>query len=320
MWNHRAMERAIGDGSGLAELRRAVAAIEGRPTVWSDPGTGERGTRAAMRTTTERHDAVPGGIAAAAPALAPLVDFGLPGLDRRLGPLGGLAPGSLHEIVCDESRGAGALVGFLAALLARLAERRPGRILWIATGSARRETGGLHPPGLAAFGLDPNRLVEAVVGTPEDALWAAEEALTCRGTAAVVIEIPGNPRVLDLTATRRLALRAAAAGSLGLLARVAGAGGTTAAVTRWRVGGRASRPFADFPEGLGRPAFRLTLEKNRDGRLGDFEIEWDPHDRRFALLPAHSGAAAPSPADRPAAADGARILPFDRPGTGRRIG
>jgi protein ImuA len=312
------MERAIGDGSGLAELRRAVAAIEGRPMVWTDPG--ERGARAAMRETIERADAGPRGDVATEPALAPLVDFGLPSLDRRLGALGGLAAGTLHEIVCDESRGAGALAGFLAALLARLTARRPGRILWISTGAARRETGGLHPPGLAGFGLDPDRLVEAAVATPEDALWAAEEALACRGTAAVVIEIPGNPRVLDLTATRRLALRAAAAGSLGLLARVGGSGGTTAAVTRWRVGGRASRPFADFPEGLGRPAFRLTLEKNRDGRLGDFEIEWNPHDRRFALLPAHSGAAASSPADRPAAADGARVLPFGRPQPDRRAG
>lgn len=287
MWNHAAMERAIGDGIGLAELRRAVAAIEGRPTVGGGHVHGE-------------------------PAIAPLVDFGLATIDRRLGPLGGLAAGSLHEIVCDESRAAGALAGFLAALLARLVERRKDRILWISTAEARRETGGLHAPGLAAFGLDPGRLVEIAVARPEEALWAAEEALACRGSAAVVVELPGNPRVLDLTATRRLALRAADGGALGLLARVGGSAGTTAAVTRWRVGARASRPFGDFPEGLGRPAFRLTLEKNRDGRLGDFEIEWDPHDRRFALLPAHSGASSSPSADRSAATAGGRILPFGR--------
>ena len=281
----------------LADLRRTIAALEGRPAA------AERFDAAALERSREA-----GGSDAVLP-------FGVEAVDRRLG-AGGLALGALHEIACDESREAGAVTGFATALLARLAARRPGRILWIVATEARRETGRLDAPGLAAFGLDPGRLVEVAAADATEALWAFEEGLACRGTAAVVAEIPGRPTVLDLTATRRLALRAGAdAGrALGLLLRVAGPAQTTAAATRWRVGAARSRPLDGFAPGLGRPTFRLELEKNRDGRLGTFDLEWSSHDRRFALLPAHPGALSAESLDRPAASPGpGRILAFERP-------
>lgn len=275
----------------LADLRRAVAVLEGRRPL---SGPGETADLAAL-------------------------PFGLPTLDRRLGPAGGLALGALHEIVCDGARDGAAASGFAGALLARLTTRRAGRLVWITTAEARRETGRLHAQGLRLFGLDPARLVEVAAERPEEALWAFEEALGCRGSAAVVAEIPGAPAVLDLTATRRLALRAAPTGDgiggFGLLLRVGGRAQTTAAATRWRVATAPSRPFPGFADGLGRPAFRLDLEKNRDGRLGRFDLEWDPHVRRFGSLPAHSGGASAPSFDRPtASADGGRLLAF--PGSG----
>lgn len=281
----------------LAALKRAVAAIERRGSL-----TGGQGAAAALAVDD---DARPG------------LDFGVAALDRRLGPAGGLAFGALHEIACDAARDTGPLVGLACALVARLLARRGGRVVWITTAEARREGGGLHAPGLAAFGLDPGRLIEVRAERPEEALWAFEEAVSCRGTAAVVAEIPGHPAVLDLTATRRLALRASAGGgeerNFGLLLRASGSAQTTAAATRWRVTAAPSRPIGGFALGLGRPAFRLELEKNREGRLGRFDIEWDPHDRRFAALPSHSGAASAPTADRPPApAGGGRILAFER--------
>ncbi|MCE1235487.1 MAG: hypothetical protein LWW93_03930 [Hyphomicrobiales bacterium] len=285
---------ALDAADRLADLRRAVARLEGRPAL--------------------------GAIDAPSSEL-PALPFGLPGLDGRLGPAGGLAFGALHEIVCDAGRDAAAVAGFAGALLARLSERRDGRIVWITTAEARREAGPLHAPGLRLLGLDPGRLVEVAADRPEEALWAFEEALDCRGSAAVVAEIPGAPAALDLTATRRLALRAApggadAPGGFGLLLRVGGRAQTTAAATRWRVAAAPSRPFDDAFDGLGRPAFRLDLEKNRDGRLGRFDLEWDPHARRFGLLPAHSGRASAPSADRSAASpDLGRLLAF--PGVGR---
>jgi protein ImuA len=286
---------ALAAADRLADLRRAVAALEGRPSADAFARGDPRPFEAAL-------------------------SFDIPALDARLGPAGGLAFGSLHEIVCDGTRDAAAVTGFASALLARLLARRDGRFVWITTAEARRETGPLHPPGLRLFGLDPARLVEVAAERPEEALWAFEEALASPGSAAVVAEIPGHPAVLDLTATRRLALRAAAGesgpGGFGLLLRVGGRPQTTAAATRWRVSAVPSRPLAGFRDGLGRPAFRLDLEKNRDGRLGRFDLEWDPHARRFGSLPAHSGRLSAEPADRSAApAPGGRLLAF--PSAGR---
>lgn len=288
------MAQAAEAAERLAGLRREIAALEGRPA-------------ASLRLEAE----------VVAQARDDVLPFGVEAVDRRLGG-GGLALGALHEIACDESREAGAVTGFAAALIARLLERRPGRVLWIVAAEARREVGRLDGPGLAALGLDPGRLVEVAAADAVEALWAFEEGLACRGTAAVVAEIPGRPAALDLTATRRLALRAGSGGdggrAFGLLLRVGGPAQTTAAATRWRVGAARSRPLDGFAPGLGRPAFRLDLEKNRDGRLGTFDLEWSSHDRRLALLPSHPGSASAAASDRPAASAGeGRVLAFERP-------
>ncbi|MER2606873.1 MAG: DNA repair protein [Siculibacillus sp.] len=290
---------ATNGGDRLGELKRVIAGIEGRRVISTAVGAasveGEGGA----------------GLA-----------FGLDDVDRRLGTAGGLAFGALHEVVCDEAREAGAVSGFAAALLARLLDRRGGRVLWIATAEARRETGRLAARGLGAFGLDPGRVVEVAVERVEEALWAFEEGLGCRATTAVVAEIPDRSIALDLTATRRLALRAARgavaeAAGFGLLLRVGGRPQTTAAATRWRVAALPSRALGDFAPGVGRPSLRLDLEKNRDGRLGRFAVEWSPHERRFVSLPAHSLAAPAVSADRPAATQGgARVLAFERSARG----
>ena len=55
--------------------------------------------------------------------------------------------------------------------------------------------------------------------------------------------------------------------------------------------------------GIGRPAWRLALERNRHGQTGSFDLEWDHDTRRFALAAAQPGAisalALPYLSDRP---------------------
>ena len=95
-------------------------------------------------------------------------------IDRWLG--GGLARGRVHAVA-----GSGA-TAFAAVLCARL----HGPILWCVV------EGGpfppLHPPGLAALGLDPHRLVMARADSETAVLGAAETGLRERGLAAVVVE------------------------------------------------------------------------------------------------------------------------------------
>ena len=108
-------------------------------------------------------------------------------------------------------------------------------MLWIVEAAAAREAGLPYGVGLDRFGCDSTRLIVVRVRKPGDALWVFEEGLACRGLAAVLTEIRGTPRLLDLTASRRLALRAEAGGVMGLLLRQTGEADPSAALTRWRV-------------------------------------------------------------------------------------
>src|SRR5690606_30942316 len=148
-------------------------------------------------------------------------------------------------------------LGFATALLARLALRDDRPVLCIAEESALREGGHPHGPGLDQFGLAAARLVVVETRRPEEALWVFEEGLRCTGLAAVLCELRGRPRALDLTASRRLALRARESGVTGLLLRQAAAAEPGAARTRWRAAPSPAGTFDGFPEGIGRPAWRL---------------------------------------------------------------
>jgi protein ImuA len=238
------------------------------------------------------------------PTLAPrranaTLPFGIPKLDDVLG--GGLRRAALHELRTDESRNAAAVTGFAVALLARLALEDSRPFLWIVDQNVGRETGLPYGVGLRAFGIDPSRLIIVRVKQPVDALWVFEEGLRCAGIYAVVTELGGNPRSLDLTASRRLALRAAETGITGLLLRPSAHSEPGAASSRWHVSPLPSAFEAEYPDGIGRPAWRLALERNRHGITGTFDVEWNHEQRRFApagTAPAHPRSLAAVSVDR----------------------
>ncbi len=291
------------DQARIITLRREIAAIEGRPAGFSegsdffvpassrDPlADAERGKKAigprvmpGAEQNGERGKHLP---------------LGIPDLDRRLG--GGLPLAALHEIRAGETRESGALAGFAAALAARLAQLQSKPILWVEEEMALTEAGHPFGVGLAQFGLDPARLIVVRARRPEDALWTLEEGLRCSGLAAVLAVIRSSPRALDLTTSRRLALRSAKHGVMGLLLRQAGAAESGAATTRWRVSPRPAAVMDGFSDGVGRPAWRAELEKNRLGPVGVFDLEWDHARIQFGP------SATADPVARPA-------VPFDRP-------
>jgi protein ImuB len=178
----------------LCRLRQDIARLEGRLAE-------------ADRLVLDPAEAV-GSPAGVADGLRPRVRrgrvrFGVAALDGIVG--GGLPLAALHEIRARESRDGGAAAGFVMALLARLSVAGGGRsALWINEAGARRETGGLYGPGLAALGLDPGRIIQVAARNETEALWAFEAALSCRGLGAAICEM--RQVSLDLTATRRCAL------------------------------------------------------------------------------------------------------------------
>src|SRR5690606_40708051 len=110
-------------------------------------------------------------------------------------------------------------------------------------------------------------------------------AATLKVLAATVLELPGNPRQLDLTATRRLHSRAAEAGRPVFLLRHSARVEATAAPFRFLVEPAPAgirrvlgRPLADS---IGPPAFAVTLEKNRLAPPARFILEWNADERTF---------------------------------------
>jgi len=266
------MARSAAAQETLSRLRREIAEIEGRlaeeDRLTLAPAAG--GADAFLRTAADP----------AGEAQATRLPFGVEALDAALG--GGLPLSALSEIRAHESRDGGAAGGFVLSLVARLsAFRALPSVIWISEADARRETGGLYAPGLAALGLDPGLIVEVSVRTEIDALWAFEAALSCRGVGVAVCEL--RQASLDLTATRRCALRARDKGVTGFLVRLGNAWAEpSAAELRFAVAPAPAGEIGGFAAGVGRMAWRLTLEKNRLGRTGAFTVEWNSHERSFA--------------------------------------
>ena len=189
-----------------------------------------------------------------------VLDLGVPPIDAALAG-GGVPLGCLHEVLgaADD----GAATGFVALLLARLAARAGRSALWLTS------DGDLHAPGLAGYGLTPDRLVVARGRKPADLLWALEEAARSDAVAAVVGEVESA----DLTASRRLQLAAESGGVTAFLLRRRGAEMTSSAVTRWRISALGSRPVAGEP-GIGDPCWQLDLLRCRGGRPGRWPVAW----------------------------------------------
>lgn len=210
------------------------------------------------------------------PAALPLFPLGLPALDGPLG--GGLARGAVHDIYAEAEADAPAASGFALALAA--CANRAAPLVWVRQAMVEAEYGSPHGPGLAALGLDPARVVLIRAGDAAEALKAAEDAARTAAVATVVLDLWGEPKALDLTASRRLALAAAQTGATLFMTRLAAAPAPSAAASRWAVRAAASRPFEAGAPGL--PAFAISLLRHRSGLMPRlWRVEWDRDQCRF---------------------------------------
>lgn len=207
------------------------------------------------------------------------LELGIAALDAMLG--GGLPLATLHEIRAGESRDGGMAAGFVLALVALFAAGGGApRVVWVSEAEVRGETGELHAPGLLSLGLDPGSVVEVAARTEEEALWAFEAALVCRGLSVAICEL--RQASLDLSVTRRCALRARETGVTGFFLRLGSEAEPSAAELRFQLLPVQAGTINRFAAGIGRMAWRLALEKNRAGPTGTFMVEWNAHERSFA--------------------------------------
>jgi protein ImuA len=178
---------------------------------------------------------------------------------------GGLLKGALHEVFPAVAGDEAAAAGFVAALGARAAKSK--RILWLRPDFAALEHGEISAPGLVELGLDPGRFLLLRAPDATAVLRAGFDALSCTALGALVIEIPGTPRILDLSASRRLVLAAAQSGVTTFLLRLDAQAEPSAAETRWLVRAApstASRsPSPAFARGRNHAGLGLSAVRNR---------------------------------------------------------
>lgn len=207
--------------------------------------------------------------------------FGLNEMDKVFSK-GGLTLAGVHEIHSSLARHNGAASGFLLALLSLIAAEKPGIILWISDRHVEGETGTLYGPGLHQYGLSPERFLFVQTRNVSESLWAMEEGLMVRGVSACIIDMRGHAKALNLAACRRLMLRAVRKETPAFFLRTSHEGQhLNTASSRWRVGPASAGTINHYEEGVGRSAFSLTLEKNRDGQTGHWICEWNTHVRSF---------------------------------------
>ena len=208
---------------------------------------------------------------------------------------GGLALAAVHEVF-SEGRQSATATGFIAGLARRAAARRP--LVWIRQDFAEMESGALSMSGLAELGLDPRRVVTVRAADVDAALRTAADALACDALGAVVLEVWGETRQLDLVASRKLTLAAQASGVTGLLLRVAAEPAPSTAETRWIVRAAHSPP-ASLWNAWGAPVFDAQLVRNRHGPVGRWIMEWKCDECLFAKPAADPQPVAAAPAHRP---------------------
>jgi protein ImuA len=221
------------------------------------------------------------------------IPLGHPQADAVLG--GGLRPGSLHEVFAQ-----GWCAGGFAVLLALLAAAHSSKeksktLFWVRPDYEAMEYGACSPNGLLDLGGDPQALIQVRTRNAVDALAAANDILACPHVGAVLLEMEGMPKCLDLVASRRLALAAGESGVTLLLLRNGAQAEPSAALTRWQVTSAPSHPGDDD---WGNPVFDAHLTRHRAGGLGNFLMRWNLEHACFET--ADLGAVVRTPADRPA--------------------
>ncbi len=197
-------------------------------------------------------------------------ETGSQSIDMALG--GGLVRATLHEFFAEALANEPAAAAFAICLALRASGGRP--ILWVRQDFVGLEMGEIYAPGLAELGLSPKQLILVRTRDAPSVLRAGEEAARCSPLGAVLIEPWGNPKTLDLVATRRLALAAARSNLPLFMVRAGGAPTPSVASTRWSIRSAPSRPFE--AEAPGHPCFSAQLLRDRAGVAGqDWIVEWN---------------------------------------------
>lgn len=198
--------------------------------------------------------------------------------DIPLGPVldhmpGGVFPtGAIHEFLSPSLTAAAATTGFITAIIHSLMQSNKP-CLWVSTRPL------VFPPGIKIFGVEPDKFIFIDTNKDKEALWTIEEGLKCNSLCAVIGEISS----LDFKQSRRLQLAVENSRVTGFINRLLPQNvqpQPTASVSRWQI-----RPIeSQVPDGLpgiGFARWEVMLLKIRNGRTGNWQIQWS--NNRFTV-------------------------------------
>jgi protein ImuA len=155
--------------------------------------------------------------------------------------------------------------GWAGFLLAQIEIGKP--LLWVQDRMAILESGRVHPAGLPS-----QDIIHVEARDARDALWTMEEGVRCAALSAVIGEIWGDPKALDFTATRRLAV-ASERSSVGCwLVRLGGTANLSGARMRWRIASAPSLLNELDARAPGTPAWDADLFRARGMPPGRWSI------------------------------------------------
>ncbi len=181
---------------------------------------------------------------------------------------------TLSELFAAHPRDAG-WTGFL---LAQIGTDKP--LLWVQDRMAILESGLVHPPGLPS-----QNLIHVEARDAREALWAMEEGVRCAALSAVVGELWGDPKALDFTATRRLAVAAERSGVPCWLVRLGAQANLSGARMRWRLASSPSLANSLDPRAPGAPAWDADLFRARGMPPGRWSFAYEAGAFRLVAAP-----------------------------------
>lgn len=190
-------------------------------------------------------------------------------IDPGLGPILEAFPnktfprGAVHEFLTDTRESIAVTTAFISGILTAFMRSR-GTVLWISSSQI------IYPPGLPLFGVEPDRIIFINLEREQDRYWVMEEALKCESLVAVVAEVND----LSFAVSRRLQLVVEQSRVTGFILRTSQRPpSTTACISRWKITSVPGISPDELP-GLGFPRWNVALLKARNGKPGNWLLEW----------------------------------------------
>lgn len=177
-------------------------------------------------------------------------------------PLGVFPTGAVHEFIFSKAEDIAATNAFISGLVSTCIAAK-GVIVWISL----RPT--VFPTILQRFNIEPSEVIFIHPANEKERLWVTEEALKCDGLRAVVAELES----LSFTNSRRLQLAVEKSNVTGLVLTSSTKNTTNACLSRWKITSLPSEQQDGLP-GVGFPTWKVELLKMRNGKPGQWKVEW----------------------------------------------